>query len=96
MPGQLSPQQDAAISLPASLFQNISNREDVGIFFALYNTSTLLPVNGGINRNASRQREVGSRILAAIVGPGLNFSNLVENITIVLQLITTEVPQINQ
>ena len=91
MPGQLSPQQDAAISLPASLFQTITDREDVGIFFALYNTSTLFPVNGGINRNASRRREVGSRVLAATVGPGLNFPNLAENVTIVLRLITTEV-----
>ena len=87
-PGRLSPQQDAAISLPASLFQNIIDREDVGIFFALYNTSTLFPVNGGINRNNSRRREVGSRVLAATVGPGLNFQNLTENVIIVLRQTT--------
>ena len=91
MAGQLSPQQDAAISLPASLFQTIDGREDVGIFFALYNTSTLFPVSGGINRNALRRREVGSRVLAATVGPGLNFPNLEDNVTIVLRLVTTEV-----
>ena len=91
MPGQLSPQQDAAISLPASLFRTITDREDVGIFFALYNSSALFPVNGGINHNASRQTEVGSRVLAATVGPGLNFPNLAENVTIVLRLVTTEV-----
>ena len=88
MPGRLSSRQDAAISLPASLFQNITDREDVGIFFALYNTSTLFPVDGGINRNASRRREMGSRVLAATVGPGLNFQNLTENVTIVLRRTT--------
>ena len=86
-PGQLSPQQDAAISLPASLFQIITDREDVGIFFALYNTSTLFPVNGGRNRSDSVQRKVGSYILATTVGLGLNFQNLTENVTIVFRQI---------
>ena len=91
MSGQLAPQQDAAISLPASLFQTITDREDVGIFFALYNVSTLFPVNGGRNRNEPRRREVGSHVLAATVGPGLNFQNLMENVTIVLRQITDSV-----
>ena len=91
MPGQLSPQQDAAISLPASLFQTITDREDVGIFFALYNSSTLFPVDRGRDRDAPRRREVGSRVLAATVGPGLDFQNLTENITIVLRLTTNYV-----
>ena len=90
MPGELPMDQTAAISLPASLFQTITDREDVGIFFALYNASTLLPVNGGSSRNAPRQTEVGSHILATIVGPGLNFSSLSENVTIVFELITTD------
>jgi hypothetical protein len=91
MPDQLPSEQDAAISLPASLFQTITDREDVGISFALYNSSTLFPVDGGRNRNALRRREVGSRVLAATVGPGLNFQNLTENITIVLRQITNYV-----
>ena len=90
MPGELLMDQTAAISLPASLFQTITNEEDIGIFFALYNASILLPVNGGSSRNAPRRTEVGSHILAAIVGPGLNFSNLLENVTIVFELITTD------
>ena len=91
MPGQLSPRQDAAISLPASLFESITDREDVGIFFAFYDTPTLFPVNGGSNRDEPRQTEVGSRVLAATVGPGLNFLSLLDNVTIVLRLVTTEV-----
>jgi hypothetical protein len=91
MPGRLPSEQDAAISLPASLFQTITDREDVGITFALYSSSTLFPVDGGRNSNASRRREVASRVLAATVGPGLNFQNLTENVTIVLRQITNYV-----
>ena len=90
MPGELPIEQTAAISLPASLFQTITNQEDIGIFFALYNASTLLPVNGGYSHDAPIRTEVGSHILAAIVGPGLNFSNLTENVTIVFELVTTD------
>ena len=89
-PGQLLPQQDAAISLPASLFQTITDREDVGIFFALYNTSTLFPVNRGLDRSAPRRTEVGSRILATTVGPDLDFPNLEDNITIVFRQVISE------
>ena len=91
MPGELSPRQDAAISLPASLFESITDREDVGIFFALYDTPILFPVNRGSSRDESRRTEVGSRVLAATVGPDLNFQNLTENVTIVLRQITKNV-----
>ena len=88
-PGELQPQQDAAISLPNSLFQMISDRTNVGVFFALYDTPTLFPVDGGsnINSDATRQTEVGSRVLAATVGPGINFQNLDDPVVIVLRLI---------
>lgn len=93
MPGQLSPQQDAAISLPASMFETITDREEVGIFFAYYDTPTLFPVTGqgDVNTNAPKQSKVGSGVLAATVGPGLNFQNLTENVTIVLRLIANQV-----
>ena len=89
-PGQLPPQLNAAISLPASLFQIINNSPNltVGVFFALYDTPILFPVNGGNNRNndGSIQTEVGSSVLAATVGPDINFQNLIDPITIVLRL----------
>ena len=93
MPGQLSQDQDAAISLPASLFQNITDRDNVGLFFALYDTPILFPINGegNISRHAPRRPGVGSHILGAIVGPDLSFQNLKENITIVLRLVTEKV-----
>lgn len=88
MPGQLLPEQTAAISLPGSLFQQIDNRTNIGVFFALYNSSVLFPVNGGGNIDSSfpRRTAVGSRVLAATVGPGLVFQNLTEPVTIVFRL----------
>lgn len=88
MPGQLSPQQNAAISLPASLFGTIADRENVGVFFALYNTPILFSVDGrnSTRARAPRRAEVGSSVIAATVGPGLNFSKLQDNVTIVFRL----------
>ena len=87
MSGQLSPQYDATISIPASLFQMITDRTNVGVFFAFYDTPTLFPVGGGsnVNSDAPRQIEVGSHVIATTVGPGLNFQNLVEPITIMFR-----------
>ena len=89
-PGELAPGQVAAISLPASLFQSISDREDVGIFFALYETPVLFPVNRrrDFDDNARRQTAVGTNILAATVGPGLDFPKLSDNVTVVFRLTT--------
>ena len=84
-PGQLSTQLDAAVSLPATLFEQIDDRDNIGIFFALHEASTLFP----IGRNPSstpREASVGSYILATTVGPGINFQNLDEPVTILLQL----------
>ena len=86
MPGQLAPQQTAAINLPASLFAIINDRPNVGVFFALYNTSILFPVNGGSNRDDSMRSEVVTDVLAATVGPGIVFQNLEENVTVVLRV----------
>ena len=88
MPGQLLPQQDAAINLPGTLFGMIGDRTNVGVFFALYNSSVLFPVNGGrdFNSNNPVRTEVGSRVLAATVGPGINFQNLQDPVIIVLRV----------
>ena len=92
MPGQLPPQQYAAIRLPASLFRVIGDRDNVSVFFALYDAPILFPVNGGnsISSDGSIQTEVGSSVLAATVGPDINFFNLEEPITIVLRLQVTD------
>ena len=91
-PGQLSPQLDAAISLPASLFERIDDRDNVGVFFALYETVTLFPVGGELIDRTSlpRYNAVGSDILAATVGPGINFQNLDDPVAIVLRLQVAE------
>ena len=81
-------QTDAAISLPASLFEVIDDPTNVGLFFARYSVSTLFPVNGGadINTNAPRQTVVGSHVLSATVGLDTNFQNLKEPVTVLLHL----------
>ena len=91
-PGQLSPQLDAAISLPASLFERIDDRVNVGVFFALYETPTLFPVGGQLIDRTSlpKNNVVGSDILAATVGPGINFQNLDDPVTLVLRLQVAE------
>ena len=91
-PGQLSPKLDAAISLPASLFERIVDRDNVGLFFALHKASTLFPVHGDFSDTLSspRRTSVGSHILAATVGPGINFQSLDEPITILLRLQITK------
>lgn len=94
MAGELSPSQVAAISLPASLFGSISDREDVGIFFALYDSPILFPVDtrgSMFDSNPARQTQVGSYVLAATVGPGLDFPKLADNVTVVFRLITENV-----
>ena len=84
-PGQLSPRLDAAISLPATLFEQIDDRDNIGIFFALHEASTLFPI-GGNSSSTPRKASVGSHILATTVGSGINFQNLDEPVTILLQL----------
>ena len=74
----------AAVYLPASLFQSITNRTVVGMFFAVYSTGTLFPT-----KNATT--DVGSPVLGVTVGPGLNFSNLTEPVSILLRLNEVEV-----
>ena len=90
MPGQLDPTQDAAVNLPASLFQQIDNRTTIGIFFALYSTPTLFPVNKERSVH-SDESDVGSPVLSITVGPGLKFRELEHNITVVLRLIPNNV-----
>jgi hypothetical protein len=87
-PSQFSSEFDAAISLPATLFDLIDNRDNVGVFFALHEASTLFPIGGNSSGTfiSPRKASVGSHILAATVGPGINFQNLDDPVTIFLRL----------
>ena len=76
--------ETAAVFLPAHLFQSITNRTNVGIFFNVYGTGVLFPITK--ETNASTTTVVGSPVLAATVGSGLNFKNLAEPVTIMLRL----------
>ena len=76
--------ETAAVFLPAPLFQLITNRTNIGIFFNVYGTGVLFPVTK--ETNVSTTTVVGSPVLAATVGSGLNFKNLAEPVTIMLRL----------
>ena len=71
----LSAGETAAAFLPASLFQLITGQDDVGIFFALYDTGVLFPITNNTQTNLETNSfittVVGSPVLAATVGPGL-------------------------
>ena len=89
IPGGLATQEVAAIRIPASLFQRIENVSEtrdasVGVFFAVYDVPSLFPLSPANEEN--KNRTVGSRILAATVGSGFDFSNLDEPVSIALRL----------
>ena len=84
---ELTPQQVGAISLPASLFRRVNDRENVGVFFTFYESATLFPVGGGSSdREALRQTQVGSQVLAATVDSAKELIDLEESVTIVFRL----------
>ena len=88
-------EETAAVFLPASLFQLITNLDNIGNFFAVYETGALFPIRNAtkINQetNDSVTTVVGSPVLAATVGPRLNFSGLDEPVRILLRLNELEV-----
>ena len=91
---ELSPQFSGAIGLPASLFQQIDDRPNIGIFFALYESPSLFPVAEDTNSTTSsspKRKMVGSQVLAATVGFGIDFQNLSEDVTVAFQL---QVPRV--
>ena len=69
----------ASISLPPELFNEVpTNRPRIGVYFALYENPVLLPVNE--SRAMPRENvitAVGTPIVAATVGPGINFGETV-------------------
>ena len=88
---QLEPQFDTAISLPASLFEQIDDRDNVGVFFALHEASNLFPVGAGLGDSSNTLNNfnypsIGSHILAATVGVGINFQNLDEPVSVLFRL----------
>ena len=88
--GQLTSEEDAMINLPSSLFGRLDNHSTVGLFYALYEDSTLFPVGERNTANTGLlETQVNSLVLAAIVGPGIAFDNLEENVTVTLHVLTT-------
>ncbi len=69
----------ASISLPPELFNEVpANRPFIGVYFALYQNPVLLPVNESmavVRENVTTA--VGTPIVAATVGPGIDFGDTV-------------------
>ena len=79
IPGHLFPEQNAAISLPASLFNSIStvDMNNVGMFFGLYENATLFPVGReSSTKSKTSHTQVCSGVLAATVGQAISIQDL--------------------
>ena len=91
---QLYPQPAAAFILPASVFQLANHNTENGIFYVLYGSSTLFPVNSKHHNRTDRSSEfvrhtksnVVSYVLSVKVGRATNFLNFAEHIIIAFQL----------
>ena len=84
--------ETAAAFLPASLFRNITDRENIGSFYSVYNMGRLFPItNTAQATNASFTTIVGSPVFATTIGSGLNFSGLVDPVRILLRFNEMEV-----
>ena len=93
--GDLSPQQDASISLPPSLFEQLSDKDNASVFFVHYEKTTLFPVSEGSKSSqddSTKKTEVGSSVVAATVAFGVEFQDLEDDmkVTVVLRLTKTE------
>ena len=85
--GQLSPQQVASIHLPASLFAILNDSTQVGVFYGIYENSTLFPVREtSASTSALRETQVHSVVLAATVGQNVTIQNLTDFVTVAFRL----------
>ena len=83
----LNKDETAATFLPASLFQSITKHDNIGSFYAVYNTAVLFPIaRTDQEMNTSVTTVVGSPVLAATIGLRQNFSELTEPVRILLRL----------
>ena len=86
----LNEDETAAAFLPASLFQSLTDLDNVGSFYIVYQTGALFPITNATEidqeTNASVTTVVASPVLAATVGLQLSFSELEEPVRILLRL----------
>lgn len=85
-PSPLSPDQNASIHLPASLFAQVKNQTDIGVSVGVYETATLFPVSSRSSAVGSSQTQVCSNVVTAIVGQSRNIENLEDPVTITFRL----------
>ena len=75
-----------SITLPGSLFQQL-NDDATGVVFTLYQASALFPVGDSARSGLDfTTTEVGTPIITANVGQAAELNDLQENVTVILQL----------
>ena len=77
----------ASITLAPNLFNQVTDRKTVGVFFGLYDEATLFPVR--VMENNTRAQGIASPVVASTVGPGLDFSQLDPPVEIDLRITNT-------
>ncbi len=82
----------AIISLPAELFNQVppADRRLIGLYFSLYENAALFPTNlSAVVRDNVKVQEtfVGTPIVGATVGPGIDFVTLDPPVVITLGLL---------
>ena len=75
----LLPGQVASATLPATIFRNLGDT-DVGVFFSLYEESSLFPIADPLN-----DTRIGSPVVAATVA-GRTFRDLPEPVLVLVRL----------
>ena len=75
--------------MPPSVFEQLNNLPNVGVFFGRYETSALFPVRRN-SSNTGRRTQVGSQVLTATVGQNMPLRNLSEPVTITFNLQTRQ------
>ena len=82
--------ETAAAFLPAFLFQSITDFDNIGSFYIVYDTGVLFPITNATElvqeTNATVTTVVGSPVLAVSIGLQLSFSGLAEPVRILLRL----------
>ena len=68
----------ASILLPPELFNEVpDDMPHIGVYFALYGDPVLLPVSNSTTIRENVTTFVGTPIVAATVGPGIDFGDIV-------------------
>ena len=84
-----TPDLEASIRLPSSLFENITDFDNIGVFFTFYGMSTLFPVGERepFKNDIPSRVKVATQVIGSTVGgDNFTFENLSEAIEVSFKL----------